>query len=307
MSWLSTAQNTIVDENGNNILLQGVTVVGLDGASPSDQQTLRDVLALDDQSLSLLAELWEINLIRLSFQATTILSGTGALSPDALLAGLDDLISSLADSGLYLLLALEPPIVGTATPLPDDATAQCWRLLADRYQDEPSVLYEMYSPAAPLPAASWPDAANRLIGAIRREHPASLIFASGANAAGDVSGLPLRFSTGDPVHDLVYTIRVIPDLSPLRDDPEFQSFARSFPIFASVWSGGGSDLGRSSDVAVSTFNRLGIGWAASSWNSEPRLVVDAARHRYTPTPFGLTVRRALALPPRPQLSPFPRF
>jgi Cellulase (glycosyl hydrolase family 5) len=305
LSWLRTNKNAIVDHDDNVVLLRGVNVAGLDAASPAPGQLLREVLTLDDPSLALLTDLWGVNLVRVPFRAETILAETGTPAVGDLLAGLDDLVTTLSDLGLYTLLALQAPGDATGTPLPDDKTFQCWSFLADRYQDESGVLYELYAASSPMPT-DWLDLANHLVGAVRRKHPASLIFLGGTSASANFSGLPLRFSTGEPVHNVVYTIRAIPDRSPILDDPDFQSFTRLFPVFASVWSDGGSDFGRSSEAAALLFNRHGIGWSAASWNANPRLVEDAATHKYAATRFGLGVRRALALPVRPQLTPYPR-
>ena len=304
--WLRTQKNCVIGENEHRMDLRGVNVVGLDEVLLKPGQTLREALALDQRGLAILTDLWGANIVRVPFHPQTVLAGNGSLSANALLAELDELVSALAGAGAYTLLALQAPTTAVTTPLPDTDTFRCWRLLATHYQDEPAVLYEIYSASSPF-SAGWPEAANQLIGEIRREHPASLIFVSGAGAGADTSGLPLRFATGDPVHDLVYTVRFTPLRSPARNDPQFRSFAQSYPVFASEWSDSGLDLGRSSETVGQLLERYGIGWTALNWNAEPGLVRDAAAHQFTATRFGNIIRRALTLPVKPQVVPFPRF
>jgi len=289
----------VVDENGEAVLLRGVNVVGLDDAQLESDRTLGEALALSESALTILTGLWGVNVVRLPFSARTVLEGTDSVSSEALLAGLDQIVSDVASAGAYVLLALQPPTPKSATPLPDDATHECWQLVAARFQDEPGVLYEIYAASTPL-EAGWADAANRLIGAVRREHPASLILASGASAGTDIADLPLRFATGEPVHDVVYTVRAAPDLTPFSRDPRFRFFAQSYPLVASQWSDGGRDLGRAADLATQLFERYAIGWVAANWNAEPRLVTNAVARNYATTRFGNAVRRALSLPVRLQ-------
>jgi len=304
LSWLGTRANLIIDENGEPVLLRGVNVAGLDSAALEPRQTLGDALALNESALAILTGLWGVNVVRLPFLAGTLLDGTESLPADALLGELDQLIADVAGAGTYVLLALQAPGSDGASALPDEATLECWQSLAARYQDEPGVLYEIYAASSPLPQG-WPDAANRLIGTVRREHPAALIFLSGAAAGADVNGLPVRFATGEPVHDLVYTVRFAPQMAQASHDPRFRSFTQNFPVVASQWSDSGPDLGRTADLAVQLFERYGIGWIAASWNVEPRLVKNAAARNYAATRFGNAVRRALTLPVRLPLIPSP--
>ncbi len=298
LSWLGTSGNLIIDENGEPVLLRGVNVVGLDSAMLEPHQTLGDALALNESALAILTGLWGVNVVRLPFRAETMLEGTDSLPADALLAELDQIIADVAHASAYVLLALQAPVSDGAGAAPDEATHECWQLLAARYQDEPGVLCEIYAASAPLPQG-WPDAANRLIGTVRREHPAALIFVSGASAGADVNELPLRFATGEPVHDLVYTVRFVPQMAPASRDPRFRFFTQNFPVVASQWSDSGPDLGRAADLAVQLFERYGIGWIAANWNAAPRLVKNAATRNYAATRFGNAVRRALTLPVRP--------
>jgi hypothetical protein len=301
LSWLSVQGSFMIDEDGNPVPLRGVTVVGLDATSPLPGQTLADGLALDSFNIAALADGWGVNLVRIPFMSRTILSGNGALPAAQLLSDLDDLIAALSASGCYVLLTMSPSAEDGGLPGAEDYA--CWRALAIRYQDEPAVLYEVFSSDSVL-ADNWLEVAQTVIGTIRREHTASLLFVGNGTAAADVRGFPLRFTTGDPVHNLVYTIRLTPQLLSTVDRPQLQTLANAYPVFASQWSDGGTDFSRASELASALLQRYGMGWASANWNAPPRLVIDAAAHRFAPTRWGLVAQRALALPVKPMLTPF---
>jgi transposase InsO family protein len=300
---LKTIGNFIVDENDDPVTLRGVTIRGLDAVAPASDQTFPAALALDDSNLQEMTVRWGVNLVRLPFQAQTILSGNGSVSVAAMLAGLDATVASIANAGAYVLLALEAPR-GHGTPdAPDIRAIQVWQVLAERYKENPAVLCEIFSSPSLL-SANWPQVAAILVATIRQRKPASLIFLGSGNGEGDAGGLPLLSPTGDPVFNLVYTIAVSPGFAPNPDDGRLRVLSESSPVFASVWSDGGSDFGRSSARVPDLFDRYGIGWAASSWNAEPRLIADAAGHDFTSTGWGLIVGRAFRLPRRVLLKPF---
>jgi hypothetical protein len=244
----------------------------------------------------LLTNLWGVNVVRLPIDTQTVLAANGASSPDQVLSTLDRIIEDTKGSGVYVLLALSQPV--------DDSTAALgWQLLAARYQTEPGVLYEICAP--PGSTANWLQRAAILVGAIRQQNPSAPIFLGSGNGGADCTGLPLRFSTGDPVFNIVYTIGVSSESPPNPDDGALRTLCDSWPVFASGWSdGAGPDLGRLAGFVADLLARYGIGFAAANWNAEPRLVADASNGDFTPTAWGLVVQRALTLPVRPLLKPF---
>lgn len=292
LPWLRTEDGRVVTWGGEPRVLRGVNVVGLDAAA-AGETPLREALALDDRNLEELSERWGAGLVRLPFHAETVLQ-----APVSFRDGLDELVGALASSGLYTLLALEP-----AAGLPDQDTHDAWSLLAARYQEQPGVLFEPYAASAPL-GDGWPDAALELVRTIRRIHQSSLLLLPGTGAGVDLEGLPLLSETGEPVHNLVYTLRDTSSTRPQLDE-RFAAFAGLYAVFVSEWFNERPDLGRSAIANAAFFERLQIGWCAGNWNAPPRLVADARLHRVDETRFGLIVRRALAGPVRPALTPFP--
>jgi hypothetical protein len=242
---------------------------------------LREALALDERNLEELTDRWGASIVRVPFSAGTILGGPPVLDR------LDELVDALAGSSVYTLLALKPP-----AGLPDQGTHDVWTLLADRYQAQPGALFEPYAAEAAL-GDGWPEAALALAHTIRSIHQSSLLLFPGA----DLEGLSL------PVPNLVYTLRDTSDSRPKLDE-RFAAFARSNPVLVSEWANEGPDFGRSAIANAGLFERLDVGWCACNWNAPPRLVAEPSLHRFAETRFGLIVRRALATPVRPALSPY---
>src|SRR5262249_31479924 len=163
-----------------------------------------------------------------------VLSGNASLSASDLLLGLDDLIAQADAAGCYVLLAVKPaPDIDGILPGDDDYL--CMRVLALRYQDQPAVLYEPFASTAVF-ARNWRGIAQAVIGTIRREHPASLIFVGNGSGTADVRGLPLTFSTSEAIYNLVYTIRLTPQTLNTVDRPSLHVLTQSYPVFVSEWS-----------------------------------------------------------------------
>ena len=280
LPWLRTEDGRVVEWGGEARVLRGVNVLGLDEAA-AGETPLRDALALDERNLEELTDRWGSSIVRVPFSAGTILGGSPVLDR------LDELVDALAGSSVYTLLALKPP-----AGLPDQGTHDVWTLLADRYQAQPGALFEPYAAEAPL-GDGWPEAALELVHTIRSIHQSSLLLLPGA----DLGGFPL------PAPNVVYTLRDTSDSRPKLDE-RFAAFARSNPVLVSEWANEGSDFGRSAIANAGLFERLDIGWCACNWNAPPRLVAEPSLHRFAETRFGLIVRRALAAPVRPALSPY---
>jgi hypothetical protein len=281
LPWLRTEDGVLVAWGGDRVLLRGVTARGLDEAVAAGSP-LREALALGDRNLEQLSDRWGANVVRLPFGAGTI--------PAADLTELDELVSALAASGVYTLLAYEPPVTAGETPLPGADAQLAWRLLAERYQSEPSVLFEPYAAAALL-AEGWPEAALALLHTIRSRHQSSLVL------------LPELGGELRPVHNLVYTIRLAPD-SAARLDERLAAFATREAVLVSDWREDGVDPAGPATTTAGLLERHRLSWCAGNWNAPPRLVADAAANRLTETRFGLAVRRALAAPEPPALTPF---
>ena len=297
---LATSGNFILNSSKNAVALRGVNVVGIDTAAPAASETLPDAMSLDQSNLALITGTWGLNLVRLPFQAQTVLAGNGSLSAASILAGLDLAVSLISAAGSYILLAVEAPLGAT---MPDASTQEAWQTLAKRYKDQPSVLYEIFASPGAL-AAGWQQAALSLIGTIRQYDSAAMIFVNTGTNGTDFSALPLTFPTGTPIFNLVYTINASAENTSGKDDAPLATFADNNPVFVSLWSDDAQDPSRLAPYLGDFFARHNIGWAAANWNADPALVTDAASHDLSATGWGLIVGRAATLPVQPYLKPF---
>jgi hypothetical protein len=297
--WLKTKGSFLVDELQNAVYLRGVTCRGFDDISAAGGRTFPEALSLDEPNLSTMTDLWGANIVRIPFQAATVLSGNSSFAADQMLAGLDDVVGAVTTANARVLLSMEAPGGAPDTTAGSDIF-RAWSLLANHYQDEAGVLYELFSSPQPLPE-NWLQTAEMLIGTIRLQNPASLIFVSNGKGGADISGLPIRFSTGDPVFNVVYSIEASDTLVPDPDDAQLRAFAASYPLFASRWSDSNPNADRSSAGTGNLFARYGMGWIAANWNADPRLVRSSIDHDFAPTRWGYVAQRALAQPVKPRL------
>ncbi|MEZ5352374.1 MAG: cellulase family glycosylhydrolase [Bryobacteraceae bacterium] len=309
---LATAGNRIIElETSQAIMLRGVNRSGMEYAEP-DHDGFVSAAGMSGAEFRTIAELWNANIVRIPFNQDWALRGRGAHDAGTYLRDLDRIIRWAASHRMYTLLDLQWLDADNSfganrqfvPPLPNPSTPAMWEMLADRYRDEPAVLFDILNephdrmPDDPYPLwtpdgtmedpakrlvtmEEWQPWARRLIDAIRRPHPDALIFVSGVNWGYDLRGFPLDRP------DLVYSTHVYRNKG--KDwDAAFGNLSWSYPVFAAEWGGRDRDLAWGRDLAA-YFATRGIGWAAWSWADEPHLV-----SRYAPTAFGELVRQACA-------------
>jgi hypothetical protein len=122
----------------------------------------------------------------------------------------------------------------------------------------------------------------------------------------------LRFTTGEEIHNIVYTTALTPALLAFGAADGLHNFAEDHPLVVSDWAGSSGPFDRFADgglLFLEFLERCAIGWTARSWNGAPSLVEDAEAGRLTPTRWGRDVQRAMLAPLRslypPRLSDTP--
>ena len=311
---LTTAGVSIVNaRTGEPVLLRGINRSGLEYSS----LTQAGITAAE---IEFIVQGWHANVIRLPFNQDWALARPG-YDPEPYLQALDFVIQTAAGAGAYTLLDLQWLDAATprgtlpggranfVPPLPNLASVDLWRQLADRYRDEPAVLYDIFNEphdaldddatpllgidaagvTSPLPAKlvtmdQWQPWATHLIDAIRSRNPAALIFVSGVNWAYDLRGFPLP-----GVDSVVYSTHVYRAKGGNWDDA-FGDLAQTQPVFAAEWGGTDDDVAWGLGL-YRYMQRRDMGWTAWSWSDEPRLIDPGTMQ---PTPFGNLVRAALA-------------
>jgi hypothetical protein len=255
--------------------------------------------------------------IRLAINRGRVLSGAGPWNAFDYLRELDRLIDRAARGGAYTMLSLrrldEVTAFGTRTneqgvrvphdiaPQPDVDSVGMWRLIAERYAQEPAVLFDLYTaPHAPLPDDltgydtdwdRWTLWVQLAVADMQLVHPGPLCFVAGLDDGSDFSGFPVPGTAGDPIPGLVYAAHLSPR-SPAMESC-LRALARRQPVFVTEWGGRDADIAWGEKTALA-LSAAGIGWTAAHWNGEPGLV-RLDRGRSAPTTFGRVVQRALAI------------
>ena len=291
----------------------------MDGAPPDAERGFAAGAGITDSAIDAILA-WGANVIRVSINRQRVLNGSGTWTAEHYLRDLDWIVRRAAEAGAYTMLSLrrldESTVFGTRSsssgvrtpnviaPQPDYDTVGMWRVLGARYSDEPAVLFDLYtSPHAALADDLtgfdtdwnlWTLWVRLMVAEMRRMHPRALCLVSGLTWATDMSGLPVIGTEGEPVPNLVYTAHLSPNL----ESPwiAMRALGRWHPLFVTEW-GANTEIGWCERTAL-VLRDAGIGWTAAHWNGEPSLARATGRQTSptAPTPFGLVVRRALALP-----------
>ena len=201
------------------IRLRGVNRSGLEYAEPGSLGFLASA-GISEPEISHMVREWGANVIRVPFNQDWVLRGRGAYAASTYLDALDQVIYYASRAGAYTILDLQwidadvprgrnaDGSFNRVPSLPNSDSIAVWSILAERYREEPAVLFDLFNephdplpddPAAlegidedgrvfPLPSrrvsmAEWQAWARHLARAIRREHAESLLFVSGVRWA----------------------------------------------------------------------------------------------------------------------------
>lgn len=319
LPWLRTNGNRIVTLAGAPITLRGISLLGLDSSSPDPVRGFAAGAGITEATLATLLD-WGGNVIRLAINRNRVLYGSAGWSAWDYLAELDWIIQTAANRGAYTLLSLrrldDESVFGTLdgdkpnviAPQPDYDTIGMWRLLGERYADEPAVLFDLYtSPHGALPDdltgfdtdwIRWTAWVQMMVADLRRMHPRALCFVSGLDWGADLSRFPVAGTGGEPIPNLVYTAHLVPGGN--QPWPTLRALVQRYPVFVSEWGDQQATITWGEQTAA-LLCATGIGWSAAHWNGAAPLV-RTVNGQALPTGFGAVVQRALALTTEPPLS-----
>jgi len=186
-----------------------------------------------------------------------------------------------------------PPWRGNPTN-PDERAAQsALSTMARRYRGAPHVLYGIFSEPAYITWEAWRPVAERLIDAVRAEHPDAVVFVPGVDWGYDLSG-----ALADPVRrpNIVYETHPYPKKGEAWKTwtPELASRA---PVFIGEWGfepyPGTPSLETYGRDLLAFSGRYGLGWIAWVWSETWQPALLDRWEGFRPTAYGRFVRDAL--------------
>jgi aryl-phospho-beta-D-glucosidase BglC (GH1 family) len=269
---------------------------------------------------------WGANVIRLPFNQEWCLNGRTGHSAEEYLASIDQMISWAAALGAYTILDLQWLDVETVygltrdengvmrenhvPPTPKTPTIRLWTTLAERYQNEPAVLFDLLnephdrltddvhpihlvdadgqivdSDQSIVGPEEWVPWATRLVAEVRAIKPNGIIFVGGVDWAFDLRQIRID------VPNVVYSAHIYPNRDP-GDWWKAISGCNEVPVFVGEWGGTDGDLEFGHRLA-GLMRQLGLGWTAWSWADYPHLVRPPRAPKFEPTSFGQLVRNEL--------------
>lgn len=308
------------------VLLRGLNRSGLEYSEPGAGGFLAAAQITHDE-IGVLVQDWRANVLRIPFNQDWCLHGRGSHSAEDYLASLDQVIDWAAALRAYTILDLqwldiETPYgtthnsiqgrtVNHVPPTPNAKTIDLWRLLAERYRDEPAVLFDLLNEPHdrlsddPHPlqlvdsdgnivstdrkrfsAEDWSRWASLLTSEIRKIRPDGVLVVSGVDWGFDLRGVVID------APNIVYSTHIYAN-RPWFTWRRALGRHREVPLFVGEWGVSDHEI-RFGQRLAARLRKLGMGWTAWSWSDFPRLVVSAQTQDFTPTAFGALVRDELA-------------
>lgn len=276
LEWLHVEGNKIINESGEQVILHGVNRSGLEYDNPGGND-------MSETEIDHICTEWRANIIRVPFNQEWI------MTDDYYNTKLDNVISWIKKNGAYIILDLQwqNTLVGIPN-IPDTNAITMWRILAERYKDEPAVLYDIHNETHDIDFASWKSRAIEIIEAIQVVHPKALILVSGMQWASnlqDWANEPLDYE------NIVYSLHLYPWFGGSSGWPvRFGNYTDDIPIFCGEFGGDETNIQWGTEL-IRYLNEKNIGWCSWSWVDDPHLT-DPYDH-ITPTPFGELVKSYL--------------
>ena len=276
LPWLKTSGRYIVNEKNEPVILRGVNIVGLNWGH-------KDWFP---KAIETAINQWGANVIRARVYQDKYLT-----DPESFFEEIEKFIINPArQNNTYVILN---PWINQNDSLPDENTEKMWRDIAQRYQNNPNIIYDILAePHDVKPSQVW-QANKKLISVIRAVHPKSLIMVTGIAWGREINSYldnPL------PYENIVYRT------NPYNKIGEFQAIfgqiVYHYPVFIGEF--GADAYPPMSREAVSALlelaDKLSLGWTAWHFHSIgcPCLLSDFKS--YQVSLYGEIVKKALKKP-----------
>jgi uncharacterized protein (TIGR03437 family) len=299
--------NRLVDASGQEILLRGVVMPGLEKADPKPAD-LQTIAAMNRVTFGILRQRWNMNAVRLPV-------GRGIWQRDgqAYLDRVAQVVRLANDAGLVVILAAVED-----TDLPSPELVTFWRIWATAFRDNPKVIFSVFRrpsvagvPGRVAGRRSPSDWQFWLRGGVtttgrRAVGMQDLVEAIRSTGASQVLAIPAfhddlgfqgfapDFYISDP--NILYEVHPYYDVSLTNTDrtEDFGFLAGRFPVYAGEWGltlpddqptcrSFPSDLGAASQTLIDTllyFDSAVISWTAFAFQP-PYLIEDFTSYAAT--------------------------
>lgn len=253
LPWLSTRGNQIVDSTGQPVRLRGVDMSGFEYDKTGDQQSA--------QTFDRLAKMG-VTLVRMP------INQDWALSDPAYRHRLDRAIQEANARGIYVALDLHWHD-NKQLPCLNPGSLKMWRQLANRYANQPGVLYDIQNEPQWITWKSYAPWAEAAIANIRAVNPKSLCIVEGTQYAANLSGV-----LQDPIQasNVVYSVHEYgPSLGVAVAGPAlwnqlFGKVADRYPVYVGEFGGNAQDVPYGKAL-LAYMDKKGLSWTSWNWGA----------------------------------------
>lgn len=274
LTWLNTDGRFIVDEDGKKIILRGVNLASVDWGYED----------WHSQAIKYLAKNWNINVIRIR-----VIQEDFEKNQEKFFQRLEEeFLIPARENGIYVII--HPRVRNSQTDLPDKGTMAMWKTIAQRYKDDPTVLYDLLAEPHNTNKQTTINAYHLLIKEVRAVHPRSLIFVTGLDWGREINSY---LNKPMPYPNIVY--RSNPYNKSQDFEKLFGKIAKVYPVFLGEFGAEGFPPMSKDDVKtlIEYAHQLQIGWTAWNFHSIgcPCLLSDYKT--FKTSDYGEIVKKAL--------------
>ena len=299
--------------DGQPFVPQGFSMIGLlrpDGCTSTEGSGKRARTAFGAAELVAARDQWHANTVR--FQLSN--RGLDPQDPIFQAAYVQRVLDGVALArglGLVVVLSMQDQAIGcgSAHPMPFPATERAWATIAPHVATDPYVVLELYNePRNPSTAAGWTQwldggptptdnlgepvvGHQALVDQLRALGSTNVLIADGANAAGQLQGIPML---ADPLGQLAYAVHPyyfkVSNVSTLATDTanwdlRFGYLTATAPVIATEWNAGAASCTTGAAARVpdllAYLETKGIPLLAQAFDLPTTMVTDLTT--WTPT------------------------
>jgi len=276
ISHLHTKGTQILNDKNEPIRLRGINLISTNWGDKYNDW--------NPQAIDFATNSWHINVLR-----TRIYEHEYTENPAKFFLTLEtQILEPARRNNLYIIIH---PWFGENDSLPGNGGIKMWLAVANRYKNDPHIIYDLLAEPRDTTFKSVQDAYLSLIPQVRTISPSSLIMVTGLDWGRDIN---VYLESPLPFDNLVY--RTNPYNKTAEFPGLFGKIAEKYPVFFGEF-GTEDKLSMSIQDAQNVMayaDKLSIGWTAWHFTSTgcPCLLLNELD--FTPTPFGKLVKANLA-------------